>query len=238
MMKKVLINLDILLDTRLGSVSRFSQEAASNVISCPDYYVREYDDWSKFTKGLMDNDLFNSYYETRGGENTAATLNGSVLTNIVPVLHRMIGEEIATRLENQASEFKEILLVVDLHPYVLDLETKDELLTILHELFGEDQAIEFINKGIHETTPEYIFENYALVLTYDLHKWLHLHYPALVKLRAASVNFIGPKLFEKDVSGLTIDYKKRELLKFKMDHLVCMNFDFINTEYFSIVKVK
>ncbi len=237
-MKKVLINLDVLLDTRLGSVGRYSQEAAAKVIANERYYYRDHDNWELFTDGLMDNELFKHYYETRGGANTAATLNASVLTNIIPVLHRMLGEELATHMDNSGTDFREVMLVIDLHPYELDLESKDELMGIIAELMGPDQAVDFINKGIAETTPQYIFDNYALVITYDMHEWLRLHYPELVRMRAASVNFIGPKLFEKDTTGLEDSYKSRELLKFKMDHLVCMNFDFINAEYFSVIKFK
>lgn len=237
-MKKFYINLDVLLDTRLGTIARHSQEAASKVIGNENYYLREHDNWELFTEGLITNDKFKELYADRGNENTFETLSSSVLTNIIPVIHRIIVDELSTHLDNSGSSQEPILLTLDIAPYVLDLNLKDSLVGILNELFGEGIDYELANIGLKQLTPKFIFDNYALVLIYDLHEWLRIHYSELVKIRAGEVNFIGPKLFERDVSELDLDYKKHELLKFKIDHLVCMNFDFINAEYFSIVKMK
>lgn len=237
-MKRFLINLDTLLDTRLGSIARYSQEAARLVISNPEYKEREHDNWELFTDDMVSTETFNKLYAERGGINTQDTINGSVLSGIIPVMHRFIGEELATHLDNSGDNHSDIMLTVDIHPYNLDTDAKDTLIGVLAQLFGEEQEVELINVGIAGLTPTYIFENFALIVMYDMHEWLRCHYEEMVKMRAATVNFIGPKLFEKDVSHLDVDLKKRELLKFKMDHLVCMNFEFINAEYFSVIELK
>lgn len=237
-MKKFYTNLDSLLDTRLGVIASYSQEAASNVLKSPNYLNREHDNWELFTEGLVTNELFNELYSNRGGVNTQATISSSVLTDLVKVIHRCIADELSTHLDNSGDRFEPICLVVDTAPYDLDVDLKDALMGILEELFGEGIAYELVNLGIDNLTPKYIYDNLTLILIYDIHQWLRTHYSEMVKLRATSVNFIGPKLFERDVSELEVEYKKHELLKFKIDHLVCMNFEFIDASCFSIVNLK
>lgn len=232
-MKKFYITLDSLLDTRLGVIRAHSKEAAENIIECKDYLLREFNNWELFTNGIVDDELFEKLYSERGGDNTQRTLSNSIITNIIPVIYRLIAEELNTIINNSSMDDKDVIITVDTSPYSLNDVEKEELLIILNELFSDKQAIELTEVGITELTPRYIYNNFALVIMYDFHEWIKLHFEELVKIRGASVNYIAPKLFERDVSTLTIEEKKRELLKFKMVNFMYMNFNTIDTRYFS-----
>ncbi|MBW6072732.1 hypothetical protein, partial [Pseudomonas aeruginosa] len=84
--------------------------------------------------------------------------------------------------------------------------------------------------------PKFLDALYAMYITYDFHEWMHTHYLALSKVQMPCFNFIGPKLFERDVSKLTIEEKKFELFKFRVERLIHMDFEFIDAKYFSMIR--
>lgn len=236
-MKKFLIDLDILLDTRLSVIANYNQTVAKQLLANDAYRYRESDQWDKLTNGVVSNELFKELYDNRGGDNSRDTIEASVIANMVPVIHRLIGEELATHLDNKDDDKGHPILVVNYYPYVLNTEERDTLVGIIKDLFGKDQQVELVNLNMKSVSPRYLYDNVALVIMYEMHDWIKLHYESLTKLRAGSVTFLGPKLFEKDVSELETEDKKQQLQLFKMIHLQCMNFDYINAEYFSAIKI-
>lgn len=235
MMKRMLIPLDVLLDTRLGIVSNLSKEAASAIVASKSYWEREHDDWFKITNGLITTEAFNQAYSERGGDNTADTLNASVMSGMLPVIHQVLGDETLAHLNNRTGELEQLQLNIDYHPYTLSIEYRDELLTIMHTLFGESTEIELVNLGLKATTPEVLRDGYACFITYSFHEWMQTHYLSLSEQRMPDFTLIAPKLFEKDVSMLAVEVKKRELMKFKLEKLLYMNFEFIDSTYFSML---
>ncbi len=235
MIKRLLISLDVLLDTRLGVLSTLDKEASEYAVSTKAYWEREHDDWYKLSGGRVTTEAFNKAYAERGGDNTADTLNASVLSNSLPVIHRILGEETLAHMNNKTIQLEQLVVNIDYHPYVLPIELRDELYGIAKELFGESTNIELVNLGYKATTPVHLRENYACFITYDFHAWMQLHFQSLSEQRMTDFTLIGPKLFEKDVSKLDIEVKKRELMRFKLEKLLYMNFEFIDASYFSII---
>lgn len=233
--KRLLVTLDVLLDTRLGVIAAFDDNIASTILNNPEYLLREHEDWSLVSNGLITNDKVDALYSARGGVNTADTLNASLQTSILPFIHQLLIESDLARMNNRTEHDDELKLCVDIHPYELSLEYRDELLTILKELFGDSTDITITSLGLEQASPNTLYASYGGYITYEFNKWIKHHYLELSTSRMTDFTFIGPKLFEKDVSKLEPAVKKRELLRFKLEKLMYMTFEFIDAKYFSIL---
>lgn len=234
MIKRILVDLDVLLDTRLGVIRYIDAEAASYVVSNNEYWLRENDDWFKLTNGRITNEQFKEVYAKRG-EYSSEILNASVLSNIIPFLMRVLAEDNINRLDNMGNPDDEVGITVNYWPYDLPGETIEELKDIVREYYG-NIPVEVVSYSLETLEPKFLDALCSMYLTYSMHDWLYTHYLALSKVLMPDFNFIGPKLFEKDVSQLTIDQKKFELFKFKLERQVYMDFDFIDAQYFSMFK--
>lgn len=235
--KRILTMLDTHLDTRAATVARLSQDAAITLLDSDDYWLRENDDWSGMTKGLITNEQFAKAYAERGGENTHATLQASVRSGIVPFILRLLVDDHVNHLNQMADPEDQVGLVVNHWPYVLSSNEVEAIREIMHELYGRTTSIELIDIPMSELTPNFLNENFAAAVMYEFNEWIKTHTAALDKIRINCFNFIGPKIFEADVSTLTVEAKKQAINAFRMQKLIHMDFEFIDAKYFSVFNV-
>ena len=67
MIRRILMSMDVLLDTRLGVMANINPAAATHLVLNRDYFDRDYDDWFTLTGGLVTKDQFDEAYANRGG---------------------------------------------------------------------------------------------------------------------------------------------------------------------------
>ncbi len=235
--KRILTPLDAHLDTRLGTIARLSQVAAERVISNPEYWTRENEAWEYFTQGLVTDEQFNEAYAERGGVNTHATLGASVRTSIAPFLLKLLTDDNINRLNQMGDPDDVVCLSVNYWPYNLSDNELEWLRDIMHEMYGQTTMIELISVSMEELSPGFLNENFAACVMYEFHEWIKMHAVALSDIRINCFNFIGPKIFEADVSQLSIDAKVQILNSFRMTKLLHMDFEFIDAKYFSVFNV-
>ncbi|AEH03593.1 hypothetical protein AVT69_gp168 [Pseudomonas phage PhiPA3] len=236
MLKRILIDLDALLDTRLGTIQRICPEAAVDLVKTRDYWTRENDFWDVLTKGRITNEQFAEAYAERGGQNTADTLNASVMTGIMPFLMRVLAEDNVNRMDNMGNPLDEVCVCVNIHPYDLDGEYKEQLVEIIKELYGQSTTVEIVKHSMEELSPFFMDALFAMYITYDFIPWVKYHAEELGKVKMNCFNFIGPKIFEHDVSNINVEAKKYTLWRFRMEKLIHMDFEFIDAMYFSMFR--
>lgn len=229
-MRKVLIDMDSLLDTRLGVLAGLSEEAVRKVIATPAYWQREHTDWSALTGGLVDNPTFYEAWKTRNN----ADLHRSVMTGIVLPVSRVIAEY--NRNVQDGIVDDDICLEVNLHPYTLDYDETEELEGVLHELLYPELSISFCSRPMEELTPKVMNENYAAVFLFDFPPWIKHHCFNLGKQRCRGLNVIIPKLFEKDPRNLTKEQKQEEVFGFRLWLMEYIDFEFVDVEWFSMLR--
>lgn len=229
-MKRILLDLDTLLDTRLGCLSLIYPEAATYVVKHTDYWDREHTDWSKLTDGRVTN----AQFEERWAKRDIDVLQNSVLTSINVVLLRILSEMNINATTGVTVH--EVGLEVNLAPYTLSFEEQEELEQILRETYGQELVITFCSIPVAELTPTYIRKRYAAVLLYGFHEWIKIHDAELMKGRSPDIYFIGPKLFEKDPSRLSIEQKQEEYRRFRFFKLEYMDFEFVDAKFFSMYR--
>lgn len=233
--KRILTPLDVHLDTRLGTINRVNPKAAEAVINNREYWLRENDHWHILSNGLISTEEFNKAYAERGGENTIATLSGSIRTGIVPFILRLLTDDNINRLNQMADPMTAVGLTVNYWPYTLDSETIDWLEDIMHQLYGNSLTVELVSIPMHELTPQVLNESFAACVMYEFHDWIKYHKTALDDVKLNCFNFIGPKIFEADVTEVPVDQKQAALNAFRMLNLLHMDFEFIDAKYFSVM---
>lgn len=236
MIKRILIDLDAMLDTRLGVISNLNSEAAKVLVSSQDYWLRENDDWEKLTGGLITTEQFNKAYAERGGENTSNTINASVLTGIVPFVLQLLAEDNLNRASGMGDPNDVVMLSINTWPYELTGEYKEELKQICNEVYGESVPVETCWLPMEKASPLALDKLFVLYLTYDFISWTKYHHEELSRVMMNCFNFVGPKIYEQDVSKLSADEKKFELQRYHLFKLLHMDFEWIDSRYFSMFR--
>lgn len=236
-LKRILTPLDIHLDTRLGTANRINPKLAERLISNPDYWTRENDHWFLLSGGMITDQEFKEAYAARGGDNTKATLEGSIRTGITPFIMRIFTDDHINRLNQMGDPESEVALTINYWPYNLNSEEIEWLRDIFHEIYGRTLVVEFISIPIEDLTPMVMNANFAACIMYEFHEWIKLHHDNLREVKLNCFNFIAPKIFEEDVSELPIDQKQASLNAFRLMNLVHMDFEFIDAKYFSVMNV-
>jgi hypothetical protein len=178
----ILIDLDAILDTRLGTVSRISQGAAAAVMN-NGYWERDEDNFSKLSGGEILNDEYAELYRKRDVE----TLKRSALTRIVDVL----GPVTKALQEKQAArvEVKDICLKINIAPYEVTVAEGDEIATAMRAYVAVNTIIEVVNIPLEKLTPDNLDALCDIYIFYDYNEWFKVH---------------GNRLLEKPIPMMTI----------------------------------
>lgn len=228
-MKRLYIDLDSLLDTRLGLLHQHGGSELSKHVAASDaYYQRDYDDWARLTGGVVDNATFETWWAARD----AQTLLHSMTTAIFLPLSQTLAT--LSHHVHEGIETSSLSLLINVWPYQIPYDVEKALTqAILHHL-GFQLPVVYTSLSPEEVTPAYLVENVHLVYMYDYHQWFRRHSWRIIQLQQSGLTFTLPRRFEKDVSQLTQEEKQKSLMAFDLAvrlHVQCV---FIETRYFSL----
>jgi hypothetical protein len=236
-LKRILTPLDIHLDTRLGTIARLDPDVAKKLLETNDYWTRENDNWDVLTHGKITTEEFNTAYKERGGSNTNDTLQHSVRTNITPFIMRLLTDDQVNKMNQMSEPDDAVSLVVNYWPYELTPDGIESVRAIMHYFYGSMTEVEMISVPLVELTPDFMNENFAACIMYEFGEWTKTHAVGLGKARMNCFNFIGPTIFEADVSKMTPQAKQYILDAFRFEKLIHMDFEWIDASYFSVINV-
>lgn len=236
MIRRILISLDALLDTRLGVVSLLNQDAASHLVRTPDYWYRVYDDWYKLTGGLITNEQFREAWASRGGVNTQQTLTASFETGLAPFVYQLLVAADVNMLSGMTKEEDEIGLAINIAPYTFSLQEKQTLIEIMQAKYGRELSVTIVDHPIADLTVE-VLSDYGAMILYDFAEWFKIHHVAIVSVLMSDIAVIHPKLFDRDPSELTVEEMKHDFLRFRLATQHNLDINYIDTSYFSLVDI-
>lgn len=236
MLKRILVDLDTLLDTRLGVLNMISPLAAERIIKKEEYWDRENDNWAVLTEGLVTNEQFKEAWDARGGNNSADVLNGSILSGIQPFIMRLLAEDLVNRANLMGDPMDDVGITVNTWPYALNPDETEDARDAAVYLFGASTSIEVVCIPMTLLSPLYLDQHFAACITYNFIEWMHTHYLELSKVQMSCFNFISPRIYEQDVSKLPVDEKKTIIDAFRVEKLIHMDFEFIDARYFSMFR--
>lgn len=230
---RILVGLDELIDTRLGTISTMSQPAAAGLIG-PHYWCRMHDDWHKLTLGDIDNDEFKERYANRNVD----TLKASVVSMMAMTLTHLCKDQ----LNRCRSDPREKLPVVYLntYPYQLTVAETSAYVNMLEIYLGNlEFEVKVVCHSIPQLSPALIKSEYDVVILYDINSWLECHYLDLPRHPMPSRSLIYPAISfkgELDETKAVIDGRPVDpwqLTKEIMIEFVSM--DPIDSVHFSIM---
>ena len=236
---KIYIDLDSLLDTRLATLAKQSDQLAA-VNLTDEYHSRERDKFLGITKAE-----FQKLYKERDIE----TLSLSRITNIFKfVIPKLIIPFIDRTRPNTYVEG--LTLEVNLYPYVLDEETRNEIHKAICVWVENLVPVSLSYLSTEQRTPEHCQANYVAMISYEHSDWLNYHYNcsnwtsigemATKVVRLPKLPFFVPALLDgQDFNPDELSDEERKIghplkaYEFMVSLLVKL--EFIDVEYFSII---
>lgn len=188
--QNIYVDLDSILDTRLGTVHCISPDLACTLQESG-YASRVIDDWDKLL-GADNAAIFRERYSKRGTEE----LQSSVMTGMVPHLRAVFASMEKSAVNGPLTG--SFTLTVNAWPYKMHPTEEDEIRLCLFTLICPFAEILFVNIPHNNLTPAHIKENYDAVIMYDFDTWLTYHWGALDLCKMPRVSFYAPALFLKE----------------------------------------
>lgn len=185
----VYVELDALLDTRLGTLHGINPQYAIDVFRNPGYYTRVSDDFSAFCG------VTKSEYDTAYAKRDVQTLKDSILTGACLLLN-----EICAKLEQQRLEtpfVESVTVEVNLWPYQLDDESRFWIENAVASHLSVDVRVRSTFLAPHEVTLAHVKSVYTGMLQYNFGEWLALHCREFERVRIPGVTVIAPKLHKE-----------------------------------------
>ncbi len=210
----ILVDLDSLLDTRLGTLSGISPDLARQALTAPGYLTRTTDTFVGVEEAV---------YKAAYAQRDIQTLKQSVMTGIVSYL-RSILKQLKDQAVTQPTH-DAIRVDVNVFPY----DPSPDELAVLHEVLlyrltggmaTEAQefdlvTVDIVNYSPESLTPAHCKANYGALVMYDPWNWLNLHseaFPDRTK-RLPEVILYAPRLYsnrepnEKELSDLKMELR-------------------------------
>jgi hypothetical protein len=182
------VELDCLLDTRLGALNYIDHEFAFEVSSNPSYYRRQVDRFSTKTHGAIDINLYKQIKSTRAND----VLRASVMTRVPIVLGKLLSYQ--HQLADYADSF-DVGLTINVSPYQLsDAEKKaiEEIFT--NDVLFDGVRIDVVDIPLTQVTVDYIEKNFVAMMLYDPTQWIETHQKDFLLAKLSNVSLYVPKI--------------------------------------------
>lgn len=226
--KTILVALDTLLDTRLGTLLKINPDFAFNVTSKDDYYSREEDKFEDEKYGLLSKELFNKINKQFQSE----VIKNSLKTNIYPFLFELCNNLVIRSIGTPHVNNPNITINID--PYELTNLEVASIVKAVHLLLNKEFNVDVVKLSNEELTCEVIKSNYSAMVMYNYGDWMNLHNRKIQTKILKEIILYVPRL--NFMRGLNYDEKKlfnensTDPFKF-MSMLVC---EFISLQFLPI----
>jgi len=189
--QRLLVSLDVLLDTRLATLAKMDIEYPSVVLE-NGWKTRDGDFYEQWIPDF-DRELFNTHYWYRGRD-------GDVHTNSVMsgYMSRLIADITILRDGSESHPMAGTVAVdINIWPYKLGMVEGEQLKEVIREYIGKDLEVGIINIAPEELTPKAIRGSWCSFSIYNFDEWFSIHSEALLDTPIPSVICIAPRLLKK-----------------------------------------
>lgn len=226
--QRILVELDALLDTRVGTLDLIDESYSIAAVKNPQYYKRLSDDFSKICG--IDNCIYQAKYDARDIE----TLQHSMLSGAIFKLCDICVELERQRLKTPYT--KSVEVVINLWPYRLDEETAFEIENAVSCHLPPDVKVSSIFTPLNELTPSLIKARFTGAIFYNFREWAKTNYVLLNDTPIAGVTVLAPKLqFGRDTPFTAEELQiPKELNMDPYDFLAVIHLPVIGLEWLDI----
>lgn len=199
MNKRILVELDALLDTRLGAMNIFSPSVSALMVEDTKYYSRIIDDFDRYGPGTTM--MWRSVY----GDRDVEVLARSFPTCIPAMVGEFVRELYAKAMDNPVWHGADV--VINTFPYDLPESDCEEIVDAVREMivpmdgdkYAYDPVIKTTRISHHDLSIDAIRENWEMVVMYNFHEWFEANATSLLAAtRGASLSsMFVPALFKE-----------------------------------------
>jgi hypothetical protein len=237
-MPNILVSLDDLQDTRIGTLYYHDPEAAIDLINNQEKWLfRTVDRTDK-----IDLRTFKLLYDRRT-ENAEAILGASPVTSIALLINKVLTENTS----NADALFYESKLGVHVNiwPYSMTEDVQDVLRRTLFQWFysGEIYELRIVSISPSELSPQKILnEEYVIIYTYDMTEWIRHHGKGFFTAAMPTLTVVAPRLLRDDnpehIRAIMEDKEQRDVFDIVADHMGhIFEVTFLDVSYFSFIPV-
>lgn len=183
----VYIDLDSLLDTRVGVVAVNDSEAATMLMQEP-YWLRESDDFAELTQGRVTHALFRQWWQARDKQALVAARP----TNIIRILEEL-SEALVTSQVNLPFVAR-VKYLVNYWPYQLDELEIQAIQQACEILTGNVVEVKMIQMTPQQLTPQWIKREVSLLVLYDYWIWMDAQRENFASSPIPEVNLLAPAI--------------------------------------------
>jgi len=183
-LETIYIELDALLDTRLGTISQIDSNLASSVLLSGKYHTREDDVFEG-----VDVTEYKEMYSKRD----TLTLANSLVTDAIFLLKHLVG--VLTEQAIQRPYHEGCQIVVNYFPYNLDHAEREEIAKAVTAWVQSLAPVELVRIPPKDLTPDYCKKSYALMIAYEYEDWMNIHAEAFKQTRLPEVTMFVPALY-------------------------------------------
>lgn len=193
--RRLLIGVDELLDTRGGTLILIDPKRAAELFHDVKYSCRLVDQF----EGIEDQE-FKTKYENRD----STTLKASVLCHsyrlVQDFVHRVMNRNFNSPVKIECE------IHINMWPYKLSEKEQDLIVKGLQSKFPYEVTIKAVNYSLEELKPDLIRENYDTVFLYEFFRWVEFHVKEDFGL--GTTNFFAPALVKKFDKEFPKDVRK------------------------------
>lgn len=175
MRQRALIDIDLLLDTRYGTIKRIDETIADALVGSNLYRERHHDNFDLLTNGKIDREVYKALYARRDEE----TLFNSKMTDFVYHLRT----DILKGLDNmdRGVLIDSIEIDINTYPYNLDPESAEVIRRAVAYYIPPPAKVNLVRLSPEALTPAYVDGAYEM-LAYNNHEdWLGPNQELLLK---------------------------------------------------------
>jgi len=188
MRQRALIDIDLLLDTRYGTIKRIDEKIADTLVGSNVYRERHHDNFDQLTNGQIDRKVYQDLYARRDEE----TLFHSKMTDFVYHLRKDIIQAIGN-LERKVT-IDSIEVDINIWPYDLDKASSEMIRRAVAYYMPPPAVVGIVNMSPAALTPTYMNNSYELMAYYDHEVWLGPNQEALLENRIPLMTMLTPMI--------------------------------------------
>jgi hypothetical protein len=181
----VYVELDVLLDTRLGTIARISEDAAIKTLE-NGYHTREIDMFE-----FVDTEAFKTLYAQRD----SSTLSKSMCSGAIELIRDLVG--LLSEQAQLTPYHSGARVVVNTYPYSLSAEEQSEIGKAIAVWMNGLALVELVDLKPEELTPNHCKSNFAMMLMYEYEHWMEMHTEAFRTTQLPEVKLLVPMLYFK-----------------------------------------
>jgi hypothetical protein len=229
----VLVELDALLDTRLGALTQVAPAAAARLVTDRRYFTRQIDafEWED-----LDWAAFRRIYQARDAE----AIFDSVMTEMTALLPSILKKLV--RVSETTPYLPGLAVELNVYPYQLDAFWREEIHKNVREYIPPDLDLRVVYYPPEQLTPAFLRGRYSGMIIYDFARWFEVQMRAFETVKLPRFTILAPALYQKAIPAPEDIYAPdmiRKLTPFEIAETGladCFQLELLEAHVFSIIR--